>query len=85
MVDTFEFESDSIGVYHSINYPNKGEVCVEINDGSPLALVYLTPEEARLLASELISEAEVAEKLAAVSKIHILSRDKDGFEAVIDP
>lgn len=62
---TFEFDAAAIGAYAAEPHKHNGEVCVEINDGEPLAVVYMSPEEAIKLAQELIHEAAVAEVRSA--------------------
>lgn len=64
MMESFVFDAGAIGAYHTTD-AHRGAVCVEINDGEPLAFVYLDPEEARELARELLEEAEVAERIVA--------------------
>ncbi len=66
MVDmVLELESDTIGAYHSVEATHRGSVAVEINNGETVVIVYLTPEEARLMARDLINEAANAEGLVA--------------------
>ena len=61
MEATYTFESDVIGAYVAEDKRHAGQVCVEINNGEPVVVVYMSPEEAIKLARELVHEAAFAE------------------------
>jgi hypothetical protein len=60
MLKPFEFDSSVIGAYAADDPSHKGQIVVELNDGEPLAVVYLNPEEAEHLAEDLTREARIA-------------------------
>lgn len=57
-------QSDSVGVYAGVGQ-FRFDVIIEVNDGDTSTLVCVTPEEARILARELTSEADEVDRQVA--------------------